>query len=119
MRPRFTYNSGTVRARLHELSPKIELAVTAKVAYHAATGEGRMKTHARWTDRTGAARSGLHTSWGRELRAWQIIFAHAVSYGIWLETRRDFHSKYAIIMDSVVAVGDDLMRSLRGLFKEL
>lgn len=119
MRVRMSFSGGKLRSNLEKMPPRLENLITAHVMYASSAGEARMKTNARWTDRTGAARSGLHTTWGRSLRMWEIIFAHAVHYGIWLEVRRDFHGRYAIVMDSVVSSGDDLMSSLRGIFREI
>lgn len=67
------------------------------------------KQNAPWTDRTGAARNGLHAktevyNGGNEM---QLVLAHSVHYGIWLETR--FSGKYAIIQPTIDHIGKILM----------
>jgi hypothetical protein len=84
-----------------------------------------MKTHARWRDDTGnrkdripgAARAGLSAVRSDDSQYLQfghthkeIVFSHGVSYGIWLETKH--HGKFAIIMQSVKAVGESFMAKL-------
>lgn len=112
----FRYDAGQLTADITEFELRVNGAISAAVDYHATRGEAVMKLDAPWTDRTSAARNGLHTSTFHELRIWTIVFAHAVEYGIWLETRSDFDGRYAIIMPSVIAAGRELMRTLENLF---
>lgn len=84
-----------------------------------------MRGHARWRDDTGnrkdripgAARAGLHAFRSQSPLTFghghkEITFSHGVSYGIFLETKRN--GKFAIIMQSVKAVGEGLMAKLEG-----
>lgn len=79
-------------------------------------GEAYMKEHAPWRDDSGnrkdrvpgAARAGLFTIPDVEGAQKEIVFSHSVDYGIWLETKHS--GKDEIIMPSVKAIGDKLMR---------
>lgn len=115
----FTIDMGEMKARLASFDLKVHGAISLAVDYTATAGEAEMKATARWTDRTTAARSGLHTATFHEIERWTMVFAHAVSYGIWLETRRDFHGRYAIILEQVERSGNALMRTLDGLFRKI
>lgn len=113
---RFDFRGDRLAMNIAELDAKVHGAVSAIVDYQTARAEGQLKAEAPWTDRTSAARSGLHAISANELRAWTIVLAHAVNYGIWLETRRDFHGQYAVILPVLVQVSNDLMAQLENLF---
>lgn len=72
-----------------------------------------MKTNAPWTNRTGNARNGLHAEpYAIEGgKAFEIVVAHSVPYGIWLETR--FSGKYAILMPTVNFIGKLLIQRIQ------
>lgn len=112
----FVFRADTLQRNIVELDAKIYGAVSAAVEYTSDGAEAQMKGEAPWTDQTAAARTGLHTQTFNELRAWTIVLAHAVNYGIWLETRNDFNGRYAIILPVLVDSGNRLMAMLEGLF---
>jgi hypothetical protein len=92
----------------------LDRAVTAAVDYSAVRAEAYMKRTARWTDRTGNARSGLFaTTQHVPKKLHRIILGHGVEYGIWLEVR--FAGRYAVIPQTLQTQGNDLMRLLNGL----
>lgn len=103
------------------LPEQIERNIYLSVDYAADYGQAKMKMEAPWTDRTGAARSGLFvlkrhqdipgSPYGRH----ELIFAHGVDYGIWLEVANS--GKYQILMPTVKQVGHDLMAGLKGLLE--
>lgn len=68
-----------------------------------------MKLNAPWTDRTGNARAGLFADVKIENQgeAFELLFAHTMFYGIFLEAR--FSGKFAIIMPTVNYFGGLLM----------
>ena len=74
-----------------------------------------MKTNAPWTDRTGNARSSLHTqSLISPGRSYGFTVAHGASYGIWLEVR--FSGRYAVIPKTVASQGPAFMTTASKLF---
>jgi hypothetical protein len=70
------------------------------------------KQNAPWTDRTGNARAGLHTivNIPPNPTHWEIILAHSVPYGIWLEVR--FSGRYAIIEPTIIHEGRLLLQRI-------
>lgn len=79
---------------------------------------GWMKDNATWTDRTGAARSGLRTGTEHKAKTYHIIHLwHSVPYGIWLEVRHS--GKYAIIIPAILDQGPKMMRTFNKLFARL
>jgi hypothetical protein len=87
-----------------------------------------MKHKAPWTDRTGAARSGLvsvaehsgtaaMTGGATGFSQHKITMAHGVDYGIWLEIAH--LGKYQIIMPTLVATAQELMKAFSGMFGKM
>lgn len=73
------------------------------------------KKNAPWTDRTGNARAGLHTDLNVGQNYVELVVAHSVPYGIWLEVR--WSGKYAIIGPTIFFGGKlfiSRMNSLMG-----
>lgn len=70
--------------------------------------EGYAKANRPWKDQTTQARTGL-TGRVRVLESGhaQAIVAHTVEYGIWLEVRRAFHGRYAILLKTQQAHQDE------------
>lgn len=126
---RFEYRDEQIRARIRDLDARLDIAVRALIDYYALKGMGYLKTDAPWTDRTGAARTGLHTSVGGFARGADgrfisgsntehvITFAHSVNYGIWLEVK--YSGRDAVIMPTVLKTGGELMSALQGLLRQI
>lgn len=112
-----------IEKNLKEFGPEINKRITLTVDFAATDAVKEMKTKAPWTDRTTAARSGLvavpeHKGTGPiGFKTHHIIFAHAVTYGIWLEIAN--RKKYEIIMPTVLDVGKSLMEEFKTLFDDL
>lgn len=113
-RAHISFDSRDLHKNLQIMNGRVDHAVAAVVEYHAVQGEAEMKINAPWTDRTGAARTGLHTATSHSGGTHTIVFAHSVPYGIWLEVRNS--GRYEIIMPTVRNQGHRLMQSLNGLF---
>ncbi|UVK63820.1 minor capsid protein [Gordonia phage LilyPad] len=109
---RIKYNDRRLRRNVQNLDDVYDDMIKKIVEYHAAQGEIDMKTNAPWTDRTTAARNGLHTIVQHKDKGhYTIIFSHSVHYGIWLEVK--FSGRDAIIMPTVLSRGRALMKDLR------
>lgn len=116
----FTWTSDT-------LTPKMKLAysratqyLTKLTAYYSLRGETFAKSKARWTDRTGNARSGLSSSYEARLSensTFTIDIFHRVPYGIWLEVR--FNQKYAIINKTIEKTGKDFIQGANNLLARM
>jgi len=113
----FTYNDKELRHNVHGLPAKIDHKIGAVVDYNAGYAEIYLKTKAPWTDRTGAARSGLTAISSGSGSSYEILMAYSVTYGIWLEIAND--RRYAVITPAMRIVGEKLMSDLRGLLDGL
>lgn len=109
----FKFDKGTLDRGLRTLPPEVERRVHLTVERAAAKGEVYLKNDAPWTDRTGAARSGLHTTTSSSGRQHEIVFAHTVDYGIWLEVKNS--GKYEVIVPTMIKTGRELMGDLKGV----
>lgn len=114
---KFTIDDRRLRLNIRNLPARIDAAVTRTVDINALRGMGYLKTDAPWTDRTGAARTGLHTTTRKTANQWAIHFAHSVHYGLWLEVK--YSGRDAVIMPTIRKVGPELMADLRGLMRRL
>jgi hypothetical protein len=101
-----------VSALDRETVQKIRTAFT----YQAARSTGYMKTTAPWTDRTSAARNGLHATANFPPGAFELVLSHAVSYGIWLEVCNS--GRYAIILPALRNAINELQGLLDGLWEK-
>lgn len=114
----FEWNSRDLNRNLRRLPRQVDEQVAAVVEFQAARGEAYMKSHAPWTDRTSAARNGLFTlAFHLPFVRHEILFSHAVHYGIWLEIAND--ERFAILLESMRVTGEDAMQQLQGLFGRL
>ncbi|AHZ95380.1 hypothetical protein PBI_DAMIEN_19 [Mycobacterium phage Damien] len=107
-------------AQLHRMQKKIRNMpqqvnqdVSAVVDYNAAYGQAHMRTNAPWTDRTGAARSGLFALPGHYGKLHEIFLTYSVYYGIWLEVANS--GKYQILQPTLLMLGRKLMRDVEGI----
>lgn len=111
---RVSYDDDNLRRNLKNYEDKVDEALQFIMDYHAAEGAARMKMNAPWSDQTGAARSGLFTVTEHNGKGhYTIVFSHSVNYGIWLEVK--FSGRDAIIMPTILSVGQDLMDNLRSI----
>lgn len=121
----FNLNDLKLRGNLEALGPKINKYLTVTTDFGATEGVKEMKTKAPWTDRTTNARSGLWTvprhlgSGPIGFAQHEIVFGHAVDYGIWLEIKKPTKGGRPIIMPTTIATGKAVMNTLRGLFSKL
>lgn len=108
-----TTEMARLRKRVREVPVEVNRRVTAVVDYDAAYGQGYMRTNAPWTDRTGAARSGLFAIPGHYGRAHEIFLTYSVYYGIWLEVANS--GRYQILQPTLLLLGRKLMSDLEGI----
>ena len=110
----FHFDNGELKRNVRNIPDNLNRSINAVLDRAAVQGEMAMKTGAPWHDRTGNARNGLHTiPVLNNKRHKEIIFAHSVEYGIWLETIES--GQWAIIMKSMRVTGTDMMNQLRFL----
>jgi hypothetical protein len=112
-----SYDDDFLRRNVESFPDDLDRKIQAVMDFNAAYGETYIKTNARWTDRTGAARSGLTALASSSGSTYEILMAYSVTYGIWLEIAND--RKYAIITPAMRIVGEKVMRDLQGLLDNL
>lgn len=113
----FKLELGAMEAKIEDLDAKLHVAISAAVEEVATFGTSYMKTTAPWHDNTGAARAGLHTDTSNTGVHWEIVFAHAVSYGIWLEVA--WNAKYQVILPTMRVAMERLGAHLQGMIGDL
>lgn len=100
------------------LDNRLDIGVAGVMEFWAPKIEGHMRTGAPWTDRTGAARSGLSAATEHKPKVSHAIHLfYRVPYGIWLEIR--FAGRYSIIVPTLVEKGPAVMKTLSRLFARL
>lgn len=90
---------GDLVGNLAEFDNKARRAIRAAAEYVAPQAEQWMKQNAKWTDQTGAARSGLGAKVVDNGNSVAIVLFHSVPYGVFLEVR--WGGKYAIIEPTI------------------
>ena len=104
------FDDSRMRKRLHTLDVESEREIAACFAFQAGRSTAWMKSNAPWTDRTTAARNGLHAVASHTPRQFELILAHAVSYGIWLEVCNS--GRYQIILPALRQASRELQQLL-------
>lgn len=110
----FNFNSGKLQNNVVNIPRNLNRSINAVIDRAATVGEERLKTDAPWHDRTGNARNGLHTVaiLNNPIHK-EVIFAHSVEYGIWLETIES--GQWAVILKTMRITGYEMMNQLRFL----
>jgi hypothetical protein len=102
-----------------QITPKLERAagggvdrfLKSVVQLHAPRVETYARRNAKWHDRTGNARQGLHgVAESPSGGPYKIILAHVVPYGIYLEVR--WSGRLGIINPTIAAEGPEVMRTV-------
>ena len=111
------FDGKELRQNLRVFDKKLQRAVGAVVDRRAALTTGWLKANARWTDRTGAARSGLVAIPRTTEKFAEIFMAYSVNYGIWLEVAHN--RKWAILGPAIRIQGQLLMEDLNLLITKM
>lgn len=86
----FVWTPGTLVPNLAQAEAKAFAYMARTTAYWSLRAEAQARRGAKWTDRTGNARSGLNGSYtvskSGGSATFTIVLAHSMSYGYWLET---------------------------------
>lgn len=78
---------------------------------NAAEMEAWAKANAPWTDRTGAARAGLHATVEETGQIGTIVLSHGVPHGLWLEVANG--GRFSIIAKAIDVFGPKYMQDLQ------
>lgn len=109
----FEFDDRGMRKRIAELDRRTQREIMMAFQFQAARSTAWMKANAPWTDRTSAARNGLHAGTQFSRNRFELVLAHAVSYGIWLEVANS--GNYQIILPAL----RQATRELQGLLNNI
>lgn len=98
------------KRRSSNLNTNIDRVISAVTDYNAAYAQGWMRQNAPWTDRTGAARSGLMAIPVNQGSVHEIFLAYSVYYGIWLEIANS--GRYQVLVPAMREVGQKMLKDL-------
>lgn len=113
----FDFDSKRLVNNVKKSPDEIRHAIGAMVDYRAAYAQGYLRAKAPWTDRTGAARTGLFAIPINYGNTFEIFMAYSVHYGIWLEVANN--RKYAIITPATRIIGRMLMDDMHNLLEKM
>ena len=98
-------------------TPKVEAALKMFAETAATSLESQAKGNRPWTDRTSRAREGLTGSSEVSGTKVQIVLAHTVDYGVWLELAHE--KNWAIVEPTVRLESEHILAGLEHLFDKL
>ena len=111
------YDGSRLKRNLRSFPDDLRQAIGLVTARSAAETTAWLKTNARWTDRTGAARSGLYAVPHVTNKYAEILMGYSVNYGIWLEVAHN--RKYAVLTPAMRIRGAALMRDMNLLIERM
>lgn len=100
---------------LEDFKTKAHAALEMYAETEAKSLEGYAKANRPWTDRTGDARKRLTGSVEKNDSGLDIILAHGVDYGIWLELAHE--KRFAIVEPTIRRKSPVVVRGLNRLLK--
>ena len=110
------YDDRELRRSFNSLDRRLNDGISALFNYNAPYATGWMKTHAPWTDDTGAARASLVALANNFGHTHEMLLAHGVHYGIWLEVANN--RRYEILESAQRHIAEKLMREMESVFKD-
>ena len=113
---RWSIPPSVLAARVAGLAVTLPHRIDTLAAEVAVQGEAYAKLNRVWTDRTGAARAGLHGESDVHLASGSIVLEHGVDYGIWLEIANQ--GRYAILPQTIDYMVGLVAEGLDGMLLE-
>lgn len=113
----FVFDPGDMLSKISAAATKSETAIAMYAENGALVLQNYAREHRPWTDRTGHARQRLTGSVARVSEGYQIILAHGVDYGIWLELAHE--KRFAIIMPTIQAKSQEILSGYNRLLERL
>ena len=99
---------------------KFDQTIQAQLQVVGSTISGNMESYAKanhpWTNRTSSAQNQLKGDFKVSDNEMDISIAHGVTYGYYLETRKDFNGKYTILEKARDSEINNFKNMLRNLF---
>lgn len=113
----FKFDASDLMNGFLKLEDKAGIAIMMYANNAAVTLQNYAREHRPWTDRTGHARQRLTGSVDRVTEGYQIILAHGVDYGIWLELAHE--KRFAIIEPTINKEGPKIVQGFERLLDKL
>lgn len=113
----FEFDPKDMISKINQAATKSEAAIAMYADNAALTLQNYAREHRPWTDRTGHARQRMTGSVARVAQGYQIILAHGVDYGKWLELAHE--KKYAIIQPTIQAKSPEVLSGFNKLLERL
>lgn len=107
----------TIGPRLDVMIATTGIRVMGVMEQGAQEIEAYARANAPWSDITGMARAGLVASVEEDDLEIDIVLAHSVEYGIWLETIQA--GQYAIIMPTLEMLGPEIIHRAGGVVTDV
>jgi hypothetical protein len=106
-----------LKGKIAAFDQNVNRVIAGQILYAKPEATAHMKNYAPWTDRTGNARSGLHAQEHFGPNVAELVLAHSVSYGIWLETR--WNGRYAVLWPTSLYIGSLILSRLESSLLKL
>lgn len=116
-RPGFSFDPSDMIRGINQAATRSEAALAMYASNAALSLQNYAREHRPWTDRTGHARQRLTGSSSIVTQGYQIVLAHGVDYGVWLELANE--KKYAIIQPTIQAKSPEVLSGLNQLLERL
>jgi hypothetical protein len=113
----FEFTPGGLGRNLRAFDGDLNALIAGVVDFQGPKSVARMKTTARWTDRTGNARATLAGFAEHTDRDHKLILHGGVPYQWWLEVR--WRGKYAIVWPTTIWAGKAIMRNMNRLIAKM
>lgn len=114
---RFEFDPKDMLNKINIAATKSEAAIAMYADNGALTLQNYAREHRPWTDRTGHAKQRLTGSVARVTQGYQIILAHGVDYGKWLELAHE--KRYAIIQPTIQIKSPEILSGFNKLLERL
>jgi hypothetical protein len=116
-RIRVDYDDRALKNNVAHFKSDLRSAVHAVADRRAAETTAWLKRNAPWTDRTGAARSGLFAVPMHGAGFAEIYMAYSVNYGIWLEVAND--RRFSVLQPAMRIQGEAFMNDMKLLIDRM
>lgn len=115
--PQFRFDPSDMLNRFAAMESRVPIAIHMYAETAAKKLESSAKNHAPWTDRTGHARQRLNCKVEGVAKGYQLVLAHGVDYGIWLELAHE--KRFATIQPTITREGPNILRGFERLLERL
>lgn len=115
--PSFRFDPSDMLSRFAIMESRVPMAIHMYATTAAQKLESSAKKHAPWTDRTGHARQRLNCKVEGVAKGYQLVLAHGVEYGKWLELAHE--KRFATIQPTINREGPNILKGFEHLLDRL